>query len=465
MKHVLNAIIGSLNENYNSIIDKEVSKKLRFESKSSAIIYLRTKLIKMKNTCLLLLLLISLGCQPDDVTPDNQPNILLIIADDMGKDATDGYPEGSIKPNTPNLNSIREQGLKFNNCWVYPVCTPTRVSMMTGKYGYRTGVKWVNEEMSTSENTLHNYITENTDSSYATALIGKWHLSGLTSNRNPETFGIDYYAGLVGGGVQDYYEWPLSEGGVETTQTEYITEVFTDLSIDWINAQEKPWFLWLAYNAPHTPFHVPPSEMHSQGSLPEYTIASEATPYYMAAIEAMDYQIGRLMDSMSAEELENTIIIFIGDNGTPLQVAQAPYTNNSAKGTLYQGGINVPLFISGKGVNRVGEDNSLIAGVDLFSTIAQLAGVNSSSIHDSKSFKTLLDNAGEHRNYQYSETNNAWTISNGDFKLIIKHNGNEEFYNLNDDPYETANLLNDTLTTAEENAKIELEAELSVIRN
>ena len=125
----------------------------------------------MKNTCLLLLLLVSLGCQPDDVTPDNQPNILLIIADDMGKDATDGYSEGSIKPNTPNLNSIREQGLKFNNCWVYPVCTPTRASMMTGKYGYRTGVKWVNEEMSTSENTLHNYISENTDSSYATCLL------------------------------------------------------------------------------------------------------------------------------------------------------------------------------------------------------------------------------------------------------------------------------------------------------
>jgi len=422
----------------------------------------------MKNTCLLLLLLVSLGCQPDDVTPD-QPNILLIIADDMGKDATDGYSEGSIKPNTPNLNSIRDQGLKFNNCWVYPVCTPTRASMITGKYGYRTGVKAVNQEMSTSENTLHNYISENTNGLYSTALIGKWHLSGLTSNMNPETFGIDYYAGLTGGGVQDYYQWPLSEDGVETMQTEYITEVFTDLSIDWINAQEKPWFLWLAYNAPHTPFHVPPSEMHSQGSLPEYAIDSQPTPYYMAAIEAMDYQIGRLMNSMSAEELENTIIIFIGDNGTPLQVAQAPYTSTSAKGTLFQGGINVPMFISGKGVNRVGEDNSLVAGVDLFSTIAQLAGVNSSSIHDSKSFKSLLDNAAEHRNFQYSEIENiafnAWTISNGDFKLIIKSNGNEEFYNLNDDPYENANLLNDTLTTAEENAKIELEAELSVIRN
>ena len=427
----------------------------------------------MKNICLFLSLIILSSCKSDDeVTPDSQPNILLIIADDMGKDATDGYAEGSIKPNTPNLNDIRDKGLKFNNFWAYPTCSPTRASIMTGKYGYRTGVKYANDVLSSTEKTLQSYVNENTNNAYSTAVIGKWHLSGLNPNENvnPESFGIDHYAGVTGGAVQDYYNWQLiTEDGSSTLQTEYTTEVFTDLSIDWINAQAKPWFLWLAYNAPHTPFHAPPSEMHSQGNLPEYAVNQPARPYYMAAIEAMDYQIGRLMDSIPTETLDNTIIIFIGDNGTPIQVVQSPYSFMSAKGSLHQGGVNVPMFISGKGINRMGEDNSLVSSVDLFSTIAQLAGVDSTSIHDSKSFKSLFDNAAVHRNFQYSESDNgindSWAISDGVFKLIVMANGNEELYNLNDDPYENFNLLNGTLTAAEENAKTALEAELSVIRN
>ena len=84
---------------------------------------------------------------------------------------------------------------------------------------------------------------------------------------------------------------------------------FTDLAIDRINSQEKPWFLWLAYTAPHTPFHAPPSNMHTQGNLPDYSSGMDAMPYYMAAIEAMDFQIGRLLDNIPANERNNTIII------------------------------------------------------------------------------------------------------------------------------------------------------------
>jgi arylsulfatase B len=406
---------------------------------------------------------------PDEINTSDTPNILLIIADDMGKDATQGYSEGSIKPNTPNLDKINNEGLVFNNFWVNPTCSPTRASMITGKYGYRTGVKFANDELSQTEITLQKYISEETSDAYTTAVVGKWHLSGENTDINPESFGIDYYAGLIRGAVQDYYQWQLYENGSASLETEYISKVFTDLSIDWINSQSKPWFLWLAYNAPHTPFHVPPSEMHSQGDLPSYTEGLDPNPYYMAAIEAMDYQIGKLLEGIPDDELDNTIIIFVGDNGTPGQVAQSPYSSSTVKGSLYQGGINVPMFISGAGVSRNGEDNSLICGTDIFSTIAELAGVNISEIHDSKSFKTLLNNEAEHRDFQYSEKNDGtedlWTISNGEFKLIVNANGDEEMYNLNSDPYENNNLLNATLTTNEENAKIELEAELSIIRN
>lgn len=427
----------------------------------------------MKYLHLLLCIVLFYGCNdndvPDDPITSDTPNILFIIADDMGKDATQGFSEGSIKPSTPNLDKINNDGLVFNNFWVNPTCSPTRASMITGKYGYRTGVKFANDELSQTEKVLQKYISEETNDTYASAIVGKWHLSGENTDINPESFGIDYYAGLIRGAVQDYYLWQLYENGSGSLETEYITKVFTDLSIDWINSQSKPWFLWLAYNAPHTPFHVPPSEMHLQGDLPSYTDGLDPMPYYMAAIEAMDYQIGKLLEGIPDDELDNTIIIFIGDNGTPGQVAQSPYSMSTVKGSLYQGGINVPMFISGAGVGRNGEENNLVCSTDIFSTIAELAGVNISEIHDSKSFKTLLNNEAEHRDFQYSEKNDGtddlWTISNGEFKLIVNANGTEEMYDLISDSYENNNLLDATLTTTEENAKIALEAELSIIRN
>ena len=152
-------------------------------------------------TLLLLTLTLLFNCSKDE-EPSNtdnieRPNILLIIADDMGKDATNGFPEGDIKPNTPNIDKIRNDGLTFNNLWVHPTCSPTRASIITGKYGYRTGVKWANDILDPSEQILHHYLKEETNDAYATAVIGKWHLSGESPNTDPETLGMDYYAGLL----------------------------------------------------------------------------------------------------------------------------------------------------------------------------------------------------------------------------------------------------------------------------
>lgn len=385
----------------------------------------------IKNNLMLGILLFSLvwaSCKKessDDTAAESAaPNILLIIADDLGKDAINGYSEGSIKPNTPNIDDIRTKGLTFNNFWSYPVCSPTRASLLTGKYGYRTNVKGASDILSPSETSLQKYINDNSSHKYATAIVGKWHLAGTNNTFNPETMGIDYYSGLIRGAVTDYYNWQLTEDGSTKTQNSYITEALTTSSINWINQQTKPWFLWLAYNAPHAPFHVPPSTMHRQGNLPEYTNGMNATPYYMAAIEAMDFQIGRLLNSIPSDVRDNTLIIFIGDNGTVNQVAQSPYLSSRVKSTLYQGGINVPLFISGHGVKKTGTENNLIDVTDLFSTIAEVAGVKSSAIHDSQSFKSLFTSNATIRNYQYSEikddNNDMWAISNGKYKRSRK---------------------------------------------
>ncbi|TNF26651.1 MAG: sulfatase [Bacteroidetes bacterium] len=425
-----------------------------------------------------ILLLLLLGCcvglfsckdDPIDIPDTDAPNILLIIADDLGKDALNGFAEGSVKPNTPNIDAIRNSGISFTNAWFYPTCTPTRAAIITGKYGYRTGIKWAGDELSTSETSLQEYIRGETNGRYASAIIGKWHLSGNNPNVNPENFGIDHYAGLIRGAADSYYQWQLSEDGSSSLQTGYITEVFTSMAIDWITQQAKPWFMWLAYTAPHTPYHVPPANMHQQGALPEYVLGMDATPYYMAAIEAMDFQIGRLLENIPPDELENTVIIFLGDNGTPRDVIQAPYTMGTAKGTLYQGGINVPLLIAGKGVSRTGNATELVSGTDLFATIAAIAGVQVSSIHDSRSLKPLLTQPNTLRNYQYSEmndgTDDVWAISNGNYKLLTYSTGIQELYNLEQDAYEQNNLIGGTLSTEAASAKTELENELSVIRN
>lgn len=415
------------------------------------------------------------GCKKDEevtapsVMSVSPSNILLIIADDVGKDAIEGFSEGLVKPTTPNIDAIRTSGLRFDNFWSNPTCSPTRASIITGKYGYRTGVKWANDILAESETTIQEYIASNSSSQYATAIVGKWHLSGENPVINPESFGINYYAGILSGAVPSYYNWQLTEGGASSLSNVYATKKLTDLAMAWILDQNQPWFMWLAYNAPHTPFHAPPAGLHNQGPLSDYTEGDDPMPYYMAAIEAMDFQIGRLLDTIPESELQNTTIIFIGDNGTPPQVAQAPYSAGSAKGTLYQGGINVPLFVSGADVSRTGSDDNLITSSDLFATISQIAGVPDAEIHDSQSFKSLLATPGNHRNFQYAEmddgSNDSWTISNGDYKLIEYLSGAQEFYNLSADPYEQTNLLDAALSAEAAVAKAGLEAELLIIRD
>lgn len=425
-------------------------------------------------TILSILILFSLlSCTKDEENDNSDemtslPNILLIIADDLGKDAISGYSEGNTKPNTPHIDGIRTSGITFNNLWVYPTCSPTRASVITGKYGYRTGVKWAGDALNNSEEILQQYIKTQTNNEYVTAVVGKWHLADESNSTfNPESLGMDYYAGLLPGGA-GYTQWMLSEDGQNKIQNTYITEKFTDLAINWIEEQEKPWFMWLAYTAPHVPFHLPPTEMHSHTELPEYAEGMDALPYYHAAIEAMDYQIGRLLESMPEEERANTTIIFLGDNGTPNQVAQAPYSNVTAKGSLYQGGINMPLFISGAQVLRNDEENSLINSTDLFATIIELTGITLPEIHDSKSFKSLLSRTSSHRDYIYSEmeygTRDMWTIRNDQYKIIIDANGGDEMYDLSSDPYENNNLIEGELTVGQVEAKSALEIFLSEIR-
>ncbi len=438
---------------------------------------------KLTFFALLFLVLISCSEDPVEVTSEetgnefpsqnDKPNVLLIIADDMGLDATPGYNLGTVKPNMPNLQNMINTGIRFNNLWSYPTCTPTRASMLTGKYGFRINVMKVDDVLATSETSLQQHISNNTGDAYSTAVIGKWHLSN--SPNHPTSMGIDYYAGLLNGGVQSYWNWNFTENGQTANSTEYTTTKFTDLAIDWVDNQTKPWFLWLAYNAPHTPFHLPPTNLHTQGSLPtdQASIDANPKPYYMAMLEAMDSEIGRLLNSMSQEEKDNTVIIFIGDNGTPNQVVQE-YSPMRAKGTVYQGGVNVPMIVSGFNVSRMNDtEDALINTTDMFATISEIVDAGDSPINDSQSFMPLLTNSNAtKREYVYTEIGNDtggsdYTIRNATHKYILFDNGNEALFNLQNNPLENPNLLNPNqlpLSTQNEEILNELKSKVNEIR-
>ena len=408
----------------------------------------------------------------EETTNNSSPNILLVIADDMGLDATPNHFIGNTKPYMPTLEGLMDQGISFPNVWAYPVCTPTRASMLTGKYGFRTNVLKVDDNLSTTETSIHKFLDDN-DSGYTHAVIGKWHLSN--NSNHPNNMGVGYYAGLLGGGVQSYWNWNLVENGQNNITNEYTTTKFTNLAIDWIDSQTQPWFLWLAFNAPHTPFHVPPADLHYQGNLPidQTSIDANPLPYYLAALEAMDTEMGRLINSLNSEEKENTIIIFIGDNSTPNQVVQE-YRSARAKGSIYQGGVNVPLVVSGTNIERVAAvEYALINSTDIFATIADITGTGTTQINDSKSFKPLFNSTAAIRDYAYTEVQKETgeidvAIRNSTHKYILFNDGTEALYNLEANPLENPNLLHANqlpLSDSDNAVKNELITQLNNIRN
>jgi len=359
-------------------------------------------------------------------TDPAQPNILLIVADDMGTDMTPGFLEGPLMPTTPFLDSLRQTGVSFLNCWAAPQCTPTRASIMSGKYGIKTGVQKPPGNLDISHNSIFKQLNIQNSNAYDQALIGKWHVSSPQDFTHPAQHEVDFYTGVFDSQVDDYYEWDkvVNEALVEDV-TEYVTTDLTNEAINWIDNRNAPWFLWLAHVAPHGPFHVPPAELYS------ISPTGNNKRKYIASIEAMDAELRRLLGNIDPDVLENTVIMFVGDNGTP-SIPLQTYPSGTGKGTIYQGGINVPLIATGPGITRVNEtEDALVNVADIFATILEVAG------------GTLP--GGMHNSYQFAD-------------------GSQEFYDLIASPLEGVNLLEGTLSAAEQSAYDDLELEALYIR-
>ena len=308
----------------------------------------------------------------------------------------------------PNVEKLCADGVVFDNMTASPLCSPSRAAALTGKYGFRTNVGNVDVELSAEETTVLDVVTT-APTPYANAVIGKWHLGGPQADpTQPERLGAQYFDGFLRGTVPDFFSWPRVIQGQTNTSSIYTTTALTDSAVAWTGKQTKPWLLWLAYNAPHTPFHLPPANLLSNSTLSGAAtdITQNPQAYYMASLEALDTELGRLLNSLPTAVRANTVVMFMGDNGTPARVIQAPFTTATAKGSVTEGGVHVPLIVAGAGVTEKGKRSAaLLNGVDIFPTIAELARTKAPGQIDGLSFAGQFTNTAAvgPRTFAYSE--------------------------------------------------------------
>jgi len=401
------------------------------------------------------------------LTVQAQHNILLIIGDDIGLDSlhiSNDDPTASFPP-VPTIQSLAENGILFSNGYAYPTCSPTRSSILTGRYGYRTGVLSpdTSDNFSPNEYTLAEVMADQ-ELGYGLASVGKWHLGGGNDGPN-DLGGWPYFAGSLGGGMPDYYNWTRVTNGVAATSTQYATRSNVEDAMNWIDTQStNKWFLWVGFNAAHTALHKPPNFMHSYDYLSgtSMDISTNSRPYFEAMIEAMDFQISRLIDHIDTNE---TTIIFMGDNGTDQNVIQEPYDiAGHAKGSLYEGGTHVPFLIYGADVVNGGRTNdSVVHCADLFATILELAGgtTPSSGGEDSRSLVPIIkdqaflpadDRILMETDILFGGTTSGKAIRDSQYKLIRIEGSSDLLFDMDADPLEASNLLSGSLTVGEQAA-------------
>lgn len=392
-----------------------------------------------------------------------KPNVLLIVADDLGYHDL-GF-QGSKEITTPHLDKLAAQSLVCTNGYVsHPFCSPTRAGIMTGRYQHRFGHEnnpaWLPQDtvagLPLTETTYPQLMRK---AGYTTGAVGKWHL-GAHPQFHPNERGFDEYFGALGGGHQYFpgdkggveYTLPLNRNGKDEPQTKYLAEQFGDEAAAFIGrhtGEAKPWMLYLAFNAPHTPLQAP------QKWLDRYSqIADKSRQTYAAMVSAMDEAVGAVLDKLDAtKQRENTLICFVSDNGGPNLQAKSGsnFTSNAplrgAKGMVYEGGMRVPFLVSWPAKIKPGKYEQPVIALDFLPTslaaadsadltpknldgvnlLPFLSGEKSTAPHDTLFWRTGGPGG-----------NNA--VRRGSMKLVRLGKAEPELYDLSTDIGESQNL-------------------------
>jgi len=313
----------------------------------------------------------------------SQPNIVLIVADDLG--FGDLGCMGNPFVRTPHLDQLARQGIRLTQHYsASPMCAPARAALLTGRYNHRTGAVDVPsnrglDRIALSDNTIANAFRH---AGYATGMVGKWH-NGLHDLRyHPNARGFDEFAGFLNGGM-DYWRWVLDRNGTpEQADGRYLTDVFTDEAVSFIKRHRKhPFFLYVAYNAPHSPLQAPEEDIVP--FLNDHNLGV-ATLYGM--IRRMDAGVGRILHMLRQHGLhDNTLVLFTSDNGPWMgktAINDKGYDMSRFNGGLrgskqdtLEGGIRVPALLHWPAGLPSGTSNTFVHFLDWFPTLLAAAGL------------------------------------------------------------------------------------------
>ena len=368
----------------------------------------------------------------------SQPDVLLVVLDDLG----------TVDVNatlTPNLSAFVNSGgaRAYTRCYSMPLCSQTRASLLFGKYGRTLGIVDAmtvlnGPEPGIEEPTLPNILQDN---GYATCLVGKWHVGRNPADTSlqylgaPEVRGFGWWLAGTPSNVDNYWNWLRVDDDVTSQETNYLTIEQVESAIAWWSATSGPKFMQVSLNAPHGPYHFPPSEL--LGGFTSSAITQNRQKYE-CQIRSADWAFSEILSAIGSD----TVVIVVGDNGTPQNTPGTSQAGLSLKGTCYEGGIRVPLAIRSQFGGGVSD--RLVHVVDIPGSILSVAGIQRPQSWDAS---TLY---GPARTACLSEAMNdgvLWRAAmTKRYKLLRRDSAPEELYDLQVDPTEQNKLdLNDPL--------------------
>ena len=413
-----------------------------------------------------LFLLFSFSCFSQRTAKTAKPNILVILTDDQGYHDVSYYGTKDIR--TPIMDKIAREGMRFDNFYANcPVCSPTRAALLTGRYQDHVGVPGV---IRTHPENSWGYLDTQAQllptvlkkAGYHTAIIGKWHL-GMESPNTPNERGFDYFHGWLGDMMDDYVSKRrhdinyMRENAKIIDPPGHATDLFTQWSVDYIKERSRskqPFFLYLAYNAPHFPVQ-PPADWLQRVKEREPGLPPKRAEL-VAFIEHLDDGIGKVLEALKTSgQYENTLIIFTSDNGGHLPSLANNGPTRDGKQSMYEGGLRVPTAIAWPGKIKPGTVSAQVnLTMDLFPTLLEVAGVRSNRAIEGRSFlKTLLVETFQpepNRPLYFTRREGGtdyggeciYALRLGDWKLVKnKPTQPLELFNLKNDPLETKDVI------------------------
>lgn len=413
--------------------------------------------VLIRNIVILLILFV-LGCQSTIKTTNGvsdapsmnvgkKPNIILILVDDMGYADLSCYSDAK-EVSTPNIDEIARAGIRFTDGYVSGLqCAPTRAGLLSGKYQQRFGF------YSNRPGALEGYFLPQItmpqvlkESGYRTGMIGKWHLGRYKVEEHPYRRGFDEYYGFLPG-MRGYLaparnSQLMRNGEYVEEDFGYLTDFLNREAVDFVdrNSGKEPFFLYVAYNAPHYPLEA--KEEH----LKRYNTGNRDRDKQLAMMTSVDEGVGMLIESLKEKGIyENTMLVFLNDNGGETKRGASNGPLRGGKNELYEGGPRVPFMVSWPAKIKAGQVSSTpVTSLDLFATFVDMAAgaMPEGKVFDSKSMLPIFFGESAQPNHEtlfWQQRKHSWGLRHGDWKMIENKNG-IELYDLKKDLSEKNNL-------------------------